>query len=366
MNFEQIKELDTNYVVGMYARFPLAIKSGKGVICEDFEGKQYIDFSSGIGVNCLGFADPDWAKAVYDQMMTISHISNLYYTQPGIFVAKALCERTGMSKVSFANSGAEANEAAIKVARKYSYDKYGAGRFEIVTLENSFHGRTITTLAATGQVVMHASHFAPYPDGFVYSLANDVADLKSKVSNNTCAIMIELIQGEGGVIPLDASFVSAVVELCAQKDLLLIIDEVQSGVGRTGALFCFQSFGLSPDIVTCAKGLGGGLPIGAVLYSEKAANVLQPGDHATTFGMNAAVCAGANVVLEKLNDQTLSSVSAKGEKIIKALSKCGNVESVTGMGLMLGILPRKGTSRDIVNRCIEKGLIVLTDRKSVV
>lgn len=364
MTFDEIKQLDHDYVEGTYGRANVCIDYGKGVLCYDLDGKEYIDFSSGIGVNCLGFADPDWAKAVYEQASKVSHISNLYFTTPGPVAAKKLCEKSGVKKVFFGNSGAEANEGMIKTCRKYAQQKYGKNRFEIITLKNSFHGRTITTVAATGQESMHVN-FDPFTTGFVYAEANNFDDLLAKVSDKTAGIMIELIQGEGGVLPLDKQYVKKIEQLCKEKDILLLVDEVQTGIGRTGYFYCYQGFDITPDIVSSAKGLGGGLPIGAVLFGEKTAGTLVPGDHGSTFGMNPTVCAGMNVVLDKVNDKLLAEVRQKGEKIKSMLSSCGNVESVTGMGLMIGVMPKKGTSKDVVAKCLEKGLIALTAHEKV-
>ncbi len=364
MTFSEIKELDQTYVAHTYGRANFAPKCGKGATCEDFEGKSYIDFSSGIGVNSLGFADPEWVKAVSEQAACLAHMSNLYYTAPGAQLAKKLCEKSGMKKVFFGNSGAEANEGMIKAARKYAQVKYGKERYEIITLVNSFHGRTITTVAATGQVSMHVN-FDPFTPGFVYAEANYFDDVVSKVSGKTAAIMMEMVQGEGGVIPLDTHFVKKVAALCAEKDILLLVDEVQTGIGRTGYFYCYQAFGIQPDIVSSAKGLAGGLPIGAVLFSEKTADTFVPGDHGSTFGMNPIACAGANVVLNRLDDTFLADVTRKGQKLVNAICKCENVESVTGMGMMIGIMPKKGTSKEIVAKCLEKGLVTLTAHEKV-
>ena len=364
MNFSQIKALDEQYVAGTYGRFNLAVKSGSGATCEDFEGKKYIDFSSGIGVNSLGFADAEWVAAIAGQAAKVAHISNLFYTEPGVRLAKTLCERTGLKKVFFCNSGAEANEGAIKTARKYSKDNFGDERYEIITLSNSFHGRTIATLAATGQDHFH-TNFGPFPDGFVYAKAYDAEDVKSKISSKTCAVMIEMVQGEGGVVPLEKDFVSKVDQLCRENDLLLIVDEVQTGIGRTGSLCTFMQYDITPDILTLAKGLGSGLPIGALMFGEKTQKTLGLSDHGTTFGMNPVTCAGANVVLKRIDDQFLSSVRAKGEFLTKAINRCSNVESIAGLGLMIGIKPKKGEPKEIVAKCIENGLIVLTAKDKV-
>lgn len=364
MTFSEIKQLDQTYVEGTYNRAPLAVKCGKGAVCEDFDGKSYIDFSSGIGVNALGFADPEWVAAVSQQAANVAHISNLYYTEPGVTTARLLCEKSSMKKVFFCNSGAEANEGMIKAARKYAQTKYGKERHEIISLVNSFHGRTITTLAATGQAAMHVN-FDPFTTGFVYAEANNFSDLLAKVNDKTAAVMIELVQGEGGVLPLDADYVQQIAQLCKQKDLLLLVDEVQTGIGRTGSFFCYQAYGIMPDIVSSAKGLGSGLPIGAVLFSEKTAGTLVAGDHGSTFGMNPIACAGAQVVLNRIDEAFLSAVKQKGEKIISTVTQSANVASVTGMGLMIGITPKKGTAKEIVASCLVKGLIVLTAHDKV-
>ena len=360
MYFSELQKLDKQYIANTYNRMGLAAQSGFGAACADISGRKYIDFSSGIGVNSLGFTDKDWVEAVKEQLDKLGHISNLYYTQPQVALAKALCERTGMSRVFFANSGAEANEGAIKTARKYSSDKYGEGRHEIITLVNSFHGRTVTTLAATGQEAFH-KHFGPFPEGFVYAKANDIADLSARVSGKTCAVMIECIQGEGGVVPLDKGFIEAVSEICAEKDILLITDEVQTGVGRTGRFLCGQHFGLKPDIVTLAKGLGGGLPIGAVLFGEKTKDTLGFGDHATTFGGNPVICAGAVRVVESIDGKLLDDVVEKGRYIGERLLKMRGVKSVSGKGLMLGIeLAEPLASGEVAAECLKNGLVILT------
>lgn len=364
MNLEQLKVLDKEYLAGTYARFELAIKSGFGATCQDFEGKRYIDFSSGIGVNSLGFADPEWVEAISTQAAKVAHISNLFYTQPGLMLAKTLCERTDMKKVFFSNSGAEANEGAIKAARKYSKYKYSEDRYEIITLTNSFHGRTLATLAATGQDSFHVD-FGPFPPGFVYANANDIESVKKCISDKTCAIMIEMVQGEGGVLLLQKDFVVEIASICREQDLLLIIDEVQTGVGRTGSFCAYQQFNVKPDILTLAKGLGAGLPIGAVLFSDKTQDTLSSGDHGTTFGMNPVVCAGANVVLKRIDEKFLSAVREKGEYLINTISKFPNVKAVEGLGLMVGILPINGEPKEIASKCIENGLIVLTAKEKI-
>ena len=358
--FDKIKALDDENVAHTYGRFPVAIKEGKGATCYDFDGKKYIDFSSGIGVNSLGFCDKGWVKAVTEQLNTLQHISNLYYTEPCARAAKLLCKKTGMKKVFFSNSGAESNEGAIKCARKYSLTKYGENRNKVITLVNSFHGRTVTTLAATGQDVFH-KYFFPFTEGFAFAPANDFEKLVGIADDSTCAIMMELIQGEGGVMPLENDFVKKVEAFCKEKDILLIIDEVQTGVGRTGKLFAFQNYGISPDIVTTAKGIGGGLPLGCVMFGEKTECTFGPSDHATTFGGNPVATAGAVHILERLDDGFLSEVKAKGEYITEKLLKMPHVIGVDGMGMMLGIRLEEGiVAADIVKKAIANGALALT------
>ncbi len=358
--FDKIKALDDENVAHTYGRFPVAIKKGKGATCYDFDGKKYIDFSSGIGVNSLGFCDEGWINAVTEQLNTLQHISNLYYTEPCARAAQLLCEKTGMKKVFFSNSGAESNEGAIKCARKYSFTKYGENRNKVITLVNSFHGRTVTTLAATGQDVFH-KYFFPFTEGFVFAPANDFDALENMVDESTCAIMMELIQGEGGVMPLEEAFVEKVEALCKEKDILLIIDEVQTGVGRTGKLFAFQNYGITPDIVTTAKGIGGGLPLGCIMFGEKTEYTFGPSDHATTFGGNPVATAGAAYILNKLDDEFLSEVEVKGKYITEKLLKMPRVEGVDGMGMMLGIrLDESVKAADIVKKGIKNGVLALT------
>lgn len=362
MYFSEIKKLDKQYIASTYKRIDLDVEKGSGSLCNDAAGHEYVDFSSGIGVNSMGLVNENWVAAVKAQLDKLGHMSNLYYTQPQIALAKALCERTGMKSVFFANSGAEANEGAIKTARKYGADKYGSHRHEIITLENSFHGRTIATLAATGQDIFH-KNFGPFPSGFVYAKANNAQDIKSKVSDKTCAIMIECIQGEGGVMPLDPDFIKTVEKLCTENDILLITDEVQTGVGRTGKFLCGQHFKLNPDIVTLAKGLGGGLPIGAVLFGEKTKDTLGFGDHGSTFGGNPVVCAGALEVLTAIDGKLLDSVIEKGLYIKEKLLNMRGIKSVSGKGLLLGAEPDENlaaTSAEIVAECARHGLILLT------
>ena len=355
------KELDSKYIANTYARFPIVLEHGKGSLVWDTEGREYIDMGSGIAVNAFGLADSEWIAAVTAQLGKLQHVSNLYYSEPDALLAEQLCSRTGMKKVFFANSGAEANECAIKCARKYAADKYGADkRYKIVTLKNSFHGRTITTLAATGQDELHRD-FQPLTDGFLYTPANDCAALKELVESDEAiaAIMFELVQGEGGVMPLTQEFVSCISEICAAKDILMICDEVQTGNGRTGTLYAWMQYGITPDIMSTAKGLGGGLPIGACLFGEKTENTLTAGTHGSTFGGNPAVCAGALNILSRIDDALLADVKAKSEYIVSELTGAPGVESVAGLGLMLGIKTTKPLN-DAVTACRENGVLVLT------
>ena len=364
-NFDMISNQDKQYVANTYGRFPVAVKEGKGALCKDFDGKEYIDFSSGIGVNSLGFCNDGWIEAVTKQLMTLQHISNLYYTEPCINTAKLLCEKTGMKKVFFSNSGAESNEGAIKCARKYSFTKYGEGRNKVITLVNSFHGRTVTTLAATGQDVFH-KYFFPFTEGFEYVPANDIDALKKALDGTVCAVMMELIQGEGGVMPLDKTYVKEVEKLCTDNDIILIVDEVQTGVGRTGKLFCFQNYDITPDVVTTAKGIGGGLPLGCVMFSEKTENVLAAGDHATTFGGNPVATAGAEYILKTMDDAFLDEVTAKGEYMRNKILSMPHVVGIDGLGLMMGIrLDDSIISSDVVKKGIEKGVLLLTAKTKV-
>ena len=358
MTFEDIKKLDEDYVMHTYGRYQLAIDHGKSATCYAPDGKAYIDFTSGIGVNSMGFADEGWVAAVTAQLHKFQHISNLYYTNPCVQVAKLLCEKSGMKKVFFGNSGAEANEGVIKAARKYSFQKYGEGRSKIVALENSFHGRTMAALSATGQSAYH-NFFFPFVDGFVFATANDIDDTLSKLGDDVCAVMMEMVQGEGGVLPLEKEYVQAVYKACQEKDILFIVDEVQTGIGRTGSFYSYQQFDIIPDLVSSAKGLGGGLPIGAVLFGEKTEEVLVPGDHGSTFGGNPVVCAGAVEILNRMDDAFLAEVAKKGEYIKSELLKMNHVTDVAGMGMMLGI-ELDTDVKPIVNTLMENGLLVLT------
>lgn len=362
MTYQELKNGEQQYVMNTYGRFPVALDHGEGATLWDVEGKKYIDLTSGIGVNSLGYNNPKIVDALTEQAHKLTHVSNLYLTAPMVETAKTLVTATGMGKVFFANSGAEANEGAIKLARKYSYDKYGEGRSKIITLVNSFHGRTVTTLKATGQARFH-DFFFPFTEGFDYAEANNMESVKEKADKGVCAVMIELIQGEGGVLPLEPDFVKAVEALCRERDLLLIIDEVQTGIGRTGALFCFQNYGVTPDVVTMAKGLGGGVPVGAVLANKSCCDVLTPGTHATTFGGTPLVCAAANAVLSVVNDRKfLTAVREKGEYLRDRILGLGSpdIEGVRGMGLMLAVLVAPEKRADLVNALLEKGVLVLT------
>ncbi len=361
MTSEAIKALTGQYIMNTYGRFPVAIDHGEGATLYDPEGNAYIDFASGIGVTSLGYGNPKWVEAITAQAKKLGHVSNLFYTEPAARLAEILCKRTGESCVFFANGGGEANEGMIKLARKYSFDKYGKGRATIVTLKNSFHGRTITTLMATGQEVFH-NYFFPFTEGFRYAPANDLAALEDQ-GGDVCAVMMELIQGEGGVLPLDKTYVQAVAKLCAERDWLLLVDEVQSGVGRTGSLFAFQQYGVLPDVVSFAKGIAGGLPMSGIMANEKCRNVLGPGMHATTFGANPVCAAAGLVVQETLTDAFLEDVQAKGTYLRNRIEdmKLPCLGKTRGMGLMIGVEVKDGwTNKDLASKLIENGLLVLT------
>ncbi len=360
---EHFIETDKQYIAGTYARFPVEFVSGKGAILYDADGREYIDLGSGIGVNIFGIADPQWVQAVSEQAAKLQHTSNLYYTEPCAKLAKALAQKSKMAKVFFCNSGAEANECAIKTARKYYSDTHGGEEGEIIALKNSFHGRTVTTLSATGQDVFH-KNFGPFTAGFKFIDANDISALKNAVNEKTAAIIFEPIQGEGGVNPLDSAFVDEMKNLSAEYGFLLIADEVQTGNGRTGKYFACEHFGVKPDIITTAKGLGGGLPIGAVLFSEKTADTLGAGDHGSTFGGNPVAAAGALSVVKRVDDSLLNEVQDKGEYVRKTLSGLRKVKSVAGMGLMLGI-EIDGDAKAVANECLSRGVLVLTAKSKV-
>lgn len=353
------------HIMHTYGRYPLVVSEGSGRRCTGEDGKKYLDFGSGIGVNSLGFCDEKWADAVCTQVRSVQHTSNYYYTKVQADFAAALCSISGYSRIFFGNSGAEANECAIKIARKYSFDKYGKGRHNIITLVNSFHGRTVTTLSATGQDVFH-NYFFPFTEGFVNVEANNIDDLKNKLDDAVCAVMLEYVQGEGGVIALDQVFVDAVYELCAEKDVLVIADEVQTGVGRTGTFLAGDQFGKKADITTLAKGLAGGIPIGACLANEKCGEVLTAGTHGSTFGGNPIACAGGLAVLERLSSEGfMDEVKAKAEHIKSRLEKCGEVEKVTGLGLMIGIALKTKKAGEVGKKAFENGLLVLTAKEKV-
>ena len=355
----EIIQKDKLYVANTYSRFPLHIVGGKGAVAVDVDGKEYIDLGTGIGVTAFGYADDEWGSAVCQQLQKVQHTSNLYYTEPCVRLAELLCEKTGMKKVFFGNSGAEANECAIKAARKYACDKKGDEYYKIITLKNSFHGRTITTLAATGQDSFHKL-FQPLTDGFLHADANDLDGLKKLVKENKiAAIMIECVQGEGGVLPLDKDFVCGIAELCQKEDIVFVVDEVQTGNGRTGKLYSYMNFGIQPDIVTTAKGLGGGLPLGACMFNDKTQNVLSYGDHGSTFGGNPVCSAGSISILERIDEDLLAEVRAKSEYIVQELQGASGVKSISGMGLMLGIETVKPV-KEVLSACMQKGVLALS------
>ena len=357
------KEKDKQYIMHTYGRYDVALKNGKGATVYDEDGKKYIDVSSGIGVNSLGYCDDGWVDAVTKQAGTIQHMSNYFYSSQASELAEKLCSFTGFSKVCFGNSGAEANECAIKIARKYSFDKYGEGRNQIITLQNSFHGRTITTLSATGQDVFH-NYFFPFTEGFAYVQPNDIQALKNAITDSTCAVMFELVQGEGGVNILDKDYVSELAQLCAEKDILLIADEVQTGVGRTGKLFAYQNYSITPDLMTVAKGLGGGLPIGLCMCGDKLKDVMSPSTHGTTFGANPVVCAGANYVVDVVsNEDFLNKVEEKGKYLEEKIMAMPNVKAVRRMGLMIGIELENGNAHQLAVKCVENGLLIITAKE---
>ena len=362
MTHEELKELDQAYTMQTYGRFDVDIDHGKGAALYDLSGKEYIDFTSGIGVCSIGYADPRWVEAVSAQASKLAHVSNLFYTQPYAKLAKTLCTRSGMASAFFANSGAESNEGLIKLARKYSFDRYGKGRGTILTLKNSFHGRTISTLTATGQDVFH-NYFFPFDEGFRYAQAGDMDSLQSAAGHDVCAVLLELVQGEGGVLPMEREYVNELAELCQQRDWLLLVDEVQTGIGRTGTLFAFQQYGIQPDAVSFAKGIAGGLPMGGILASERCRNVFPPGTHATTFGGNPICAAAAQVVLEILDDSLLTEVTEKGayirERIERMDLEC--LGGTRGLGMMIGVeVKRPYNNKELAARLMEQGLLVLT------
>ncbi len=362
MSFEELKNKDSQYIANTYNRFSADMERGEGATLYSEDGKKYVDFGSGIAVNSFGINDEEWKTAVIAQINRIQHASNLYYTRPQAELAELLCERTGAKKVFFSNSGAEANECAIKVARKYSYDKYGEGRFRIVTLKNSFHGRTMATLSATGQDAMH-HYFMPFLDGFDYAEPT-FAGVREKCSDKTCAVLLELVQGEGGVRALDEEEVKKIEKFCKKQDILLMIDEVQTGNGRTGSLYAYMHYGIEPDVVSTAKGLAGGLPLGATMLFDKCKGVFGAGDHGSTFGGNPIACAGALSILKRIDKDLLLEVQGKSAYLFTHLGRIKNVISVTGMGLMIGLETTK-SAREIAEKCLERGLIVLTAKNKV-
>lgn len=364
MNSNIIEKFN-EHIMPTYGRYPVSMNCGHGRMCKDEDGQKYIDFGSGIGTNSLGFCDSSWVEAVCEQVHKIQHTSNYYYTEIQADFAEKLCNITGMSKMFFGNSGAEANECAIKIARKYSFDKYGKDRNKIITLVNSFHGRTIATLSATGQDVFH-NYFFPFVGGFDYAEANNIKDLDSKIDDTVCAVMIEFIQGEGGVLSLEQDFVNHIAEICREKDLVFIADEVQTGVGRTGKFLAAEHYGVKPNVVTLAKGIAGGLPMGVCLADEKCCNVLTKGTHGSTFGGNPVACAGGLAVLNKVTaDGFLDEVNEKSKYLREKLLKIDEVESLSGTGLMVGIKLKSKNAADIVAKALEKGLLLLTAKDKV-
>ncbi len=359
-----IRKIDREYVAGTYGRYDLAIEKGKGSRCFSYDGKEYIDFTSGIGVNSLGYCDDRWIDAVTEQLNRVQHTSNLYYTAPCAKLAEKLVKRTGMKKVFFGNSGAEANEAAIKTARKFGVTGKGENATKIITLENSFHGRTMAAITATGQEDYHR-FFTPFLDGFSYCPVGDMETMKELADDEVCAIMIEPVQGEGGVKELPEEFVKEIAGLCNEKDILLIMDEVQTGAGRCGRFFCYEEYGVKPDIVSFAKGIGGGLPIGGVLLGEKCAHILTQGDHGSTYGGNPVAAAGALSVLERLDEDFLDEVREKGEIFRKELKKIRGVKAVSGMGLMIGVELERAAASEVVSEALEMGLLVLTAKDRI-
>ena len=353
-----VKQTDKKYIMGTYGRYDIELTHGKGSTVFSSDGKKYIDFGSGIAVNTFGFADPEYISAVTAQLNKIQHSSNYYYTEPCARLAELLCTRTGMSRVFFSNSGAEANECAIKAARKYGTDR-DENKNVIITLKNSFHGRTVTTLSATGQDVFHHS-FTPFTEGFVYVEAGNIDELqKAAIENNCCAIMMEMIQGEGGVIPLDRAFVDAAAKIAAEHDMLIIVDEVQTGNGRTGTLYAYEHYGLHPDIVTTAKGLAGGLPIGATMFAERLADILPPGSHGSTFGGNPVSCAAAVNVISRIDSALMAHITEKSKYLVSGLKSIKGIAGVSGMGYMLGASVT-GDAHEIAAKCLENGLLILT------
>lgn len=362
MTFEQVKSQDQAYILHTYGRVDAALVKGRNARAWDVDGKEYIDFTAGIGVNALGYCDPEWSAAVAEQAGKIQHMCNYYYCPENTALAQELSQASGMAKAFFCNSGAEANECAIKIARKYG-EKRGA--YRIVTLENSFHGRTLTTLAATGQEGFHRE-FLPLTEGFLYAQAGDLAGIQALLDGSVCAVMLEMVQGEGGVIPMDEGFVKGLAQLCREKDVLLLIDEVQTGIGRTGRFFAYQGYGVQPDVVTCAKGIAGGLPMGACLVSERLGDILQPGQNGSTFGGNPIASAAARVVVRRVSEPDfLQSVLEKGAYFREKLEAMPQVEYVRGRGLMLGVKLKEKDAHDVLVQCAKAGLLILTAKELV-
>lgn len=364
MNLENIKNSADNSLMPTYAHFPVSIETGNGATFIDSEGNEVIDFGSGIGVNSLGYNNEGWLNAVTEQLKKVQHTSNLYYNSTVAEYAEKLCKKTGFDRVFLCNSGAEANECAIKLARKYSFDKYGENRYNIITLVNSFHGRTMATITATGQEHYH-KFFNPFVQGFKYVESGNTEEFLKNADDTVCAIILEVVQGEGGVVPTDFEYLKTVEKVCKEKDILLIIDEVQTGMGRTGKLFAYEYAGISPDVVTSAKGIGNGLPMGACLCTEKCANVLTAGTHGTTFGGNPVACAGASYILDTLTDEFLNEVAEKGEYIRNELLKIDEVNSVSGLGMMVGIELKTKNAGEIAKKCSENGLLILTAKNKL-
>ena len=367
MTHEDLVALDHQYTMQTYGRYDVDIDHGKGATLWDLAGKAYIDFAAGIGVNAIGYANERWVEAIYEQASRLGHVSNLFYTQPYAKLAETLCRRSGMAAAFFGNSGAEGNEGLIKLARKYSFDKYGKGRGTILTLKNSFHGRTSATLAATGQEVFH-NYFHPFPDGFRCAQAGSMDALQEVAGHDVCSVLLELVQGEGGVYPMDQDYVHDLAVLCAERDWLLLVDEVQTGIGRTGTLFAFQQYGILPDAVSFAKGIAGGLPMGGFLAGEKCRDVLGPGTHATTFGGNPICAAAALSVLDILDEDTLAQVKEKGNYLRARIEKMGLdcLGATRGLGMMIGVEVTGGhTNKELAAKLIENGLLVLTAGKAL-
>ncbi len=362
MTLEQVKSQDQAYILHTYGRVDAALVKGRNARAWDVDGKEYIDFTAGIGVNALGYCDPEWSAAVAGQAGKIQHMCNYYYCPENTALAQELSQASGMAKAFFCNSGAEANECAVKIARKYG-EKRGA--YRIVTLENSFHGRTLTTLAATGQEGFHRE-FLPLTEGFLYAQAGDLAGIQALLDGSVCAVMLEMVQGEGGVIPMDEGFVKGLAQLCREKDVLLLIDEVQTGIGRTGRFFAYQGYGVQPDVVTCAKGIAGGLPMGACLVSERLGDILQPGQNGSTFGGNPIASAAARVVVRRVSEPDfLQSVLEKGAYFREKLEAMPQVEYVRGRGLMLGVKLKEKDAHDVLVQCAKAGLLILTAKELV-